>query len=703
MSICLINPPQLQLREPTAYIPLGLAYVAAKHPDCSIVNWAAGIVEEDLPACNTYGITCQSATYNATKEVISTIRRLYPSSKIIIGGVLPSVDPGIAKTLQADYLFSGLYTGIRECLPDRSKFKREHVINLTGVHGSMKPSTFLISSMSCPYLCLPKSELVLMSNLKSKKPISEIVAGDMVASIDLYGNICPSRVLASRCTGHRSDIIMIRTSDNKVLRCTKNHRILTTTGWVEAGNLVIGDYIGVRQIQEDSQNKRKMSSISIKKYGEYKEEKKDNDSQQPYEKSRYQSKGKYFNQKTEQGNKRKNKKALGRWENNWSSYICEAKESCQRAYEEEQSNEESNFTSQGNLSHETETFCKSQNVRGKMVPETSWPKQSGIKDREIINSIGIQICWGREILDRPLRKREMSKSRFFMGERDNQSRSSIQFNVLAQSSFSQRFRDDERLSISRMESLCNRRENDDRYPCYDKAGNGLVGYSQITSIDICSAEYVYDIETSPHHNFIASDVVVHNCKFCEKGHEMYKQVIYRDPSHVVEELNQLKSEYGIQHVRFTDDCFTLNKKRTIELCQYVAKTGLTYVCITRTDRVDRDILQALADSGCTQIFYGIESGSQRILDAMQKDLTVEQNITAIKLTQEYGIKAKALLMIGYPGETEEDKQMTLDFVKVSQPDLWVLSKWTTGDYFYADNDPEWLGFKNRISECLEPS
>lgn len=342
MGICLINPPQTQLKNPTAYIPLGLAYIAAKHPDCTVVNWASGIVESELPDTSTFGITCQTATYQSTREVISTIRTLRPKAHIVVGGALPSSAPYLASKLEADEVYSGFYADIRDYLPDRSKFNRNHLIDLTGVHGSLKPSTHMMASVGCPY----------------------------------------------------------------------------------------------------------------------------------------------------------------------------------------------------------------------------------------------------------------------------------------------------------------------------------------------------------------------SCKFCEKRHSMYRQYIYRTPEHILQEWDQLWKDYGIQHIRFSDDCFTANKKHTLELCEALTTRPQTYICITRTDRVDSEIFKALADSGCVQIDFGIESGSQRILDLMGKEVTVEQNLKSIQLAHEHGIKVKAFLMMNYPSETDTDRESTIQFVKDAKPEFFQLASYTSNDYFYLDNDTQWINFRSRIEQCI---
>jgi len=230
---------------------------------------------------------------------------------------------------------------------------------------------------------------------------------------------------------------------------------------------------------------------------------------------------------------------------------------------------------------------------------------------------------------------------------------------------------------------------------------------------------------SPHRDLFSNDVIINltgihgsfnpsttmvssrgcpfNCAFCCKGHKMFRGHRIRSAASIVEEMEQLNQRYGIKHIRFVDDCFTLHKKRTLELCEALKDIDMTFMIITRVDTVDREILTALNKVGCIQIDYGIESGSQRVLNLMNKRVTVEQNKNAIHLAKECGLKVKTFLMMGFPGETKDDRQATLDFLKETKPDDFTLSYYSPyidGEYFYPDDCKEWREFREQIQEMI---
>ena len=193
----------------------------------------------------------------------------------------------------------------------------------------------------------------------------------------------------------------------------------------------------------------------------------------------------------------------------------------------------------------------------------------------------------------------------------------------------------------------------------------------------------------------------YNCSFCDKAHGMSSVYRMRSPEMVIQEIISLNSTYDIKHVRFVDDCLTCNEAYTIELCGKLKSVPVSFICITRADRVNERIMKALASAGCTQIDFGIESGSQRILDLMNKRTTVEQNGKAIQLAKENGIKVKAFLMMDYPSEFDSDKRKTLEFVDKYKPDMFSLSKYSSDEYFYPDNNKEWISFKEEIEKLLQ--
>jgi len=161
-----------------------------------------------------------------------------------------------------------------------------------------------------------------------------------------------------------------------------------------------------------------------------------------------------------------------------------------------------------------------------------------------------------------------------------------------------------------------------------------------------------------------------NCAFCLASDMCGKEFRARSPKKVVDELEWLRDEHGADAFAFYDDTFTYDKKRAFDICDEIIarKISMPWDCRTRVDQVTTEMLQKMKAAGCKLIHYGVESGSQEMLNAMRKGTTVEQNERAIKLTKEAGIGAAISVVVGYPGETPEMLQKTVAFMKKTKPD-----------------------------------
>jgi anaerobic magnesium-protoporphyrin IX monomethyl ester cyclase len=161
-----------------------------------------------------------------------------------------------------------------------------------------------------------------------------------------------------------------------------------------------------------------------------------------------------------------------------------------------------------------------------------------------------------------------------------------------------------------------------------------------------------------------------HCAWCSSevfGHT-HRQ---RSPKDVVDEMLMLKQRYNPDIMWISDDVLTINKKWTHEFIREVKARNAQhpYECLSRVDLVDREILKGLHETGCFRIWYGAESGSQKILDSMQKETTVPQVREAARITQEMGMQAGFFILLGYPEETTTDIRMTIDFLKETRPDV----------------------------------
>ena len=149
----------------------------------------------------------------------------------------------------------------------------------------------------------------------------------------------------------------------------------------------------------------------------------------------------------------------------------------------------------------------------------------------------------------------------------------------------------------------------------------------------------------------------------------------RSPERVVAELARLTAQYAPDQFWFVDDVFTINHNWLEGFARALDAAGLRvrYECITRADRMNARVVELLARTGCVRVWIGAESGSQRILDAMQRQVKVEQVTAMIRAASDAGIQTGTFLMLGYPGETESDIVATEQYLRDARPDLFTVT------------------------------
>lgn len=169
---------------------------------------------------------------------------------------------------------------------------------------------------------------------------------------------------------------------------------------------------------------------------------------------------------------------------------------------------------------------------------------------------------------------------------------------------------------------------------------------------------------------ITSRGCVFSCGYCSSSLIMGKKFRARSPENVVDEIEELVDKYKIRDIAFLDDTFMLSKKRAQAISDEIRERGLdmAFVASSRVDTVDRQLLARLKNSGMDTLYYGVESGSQRVLDLMRKGITLNQAEDAVKTAKDIGIDVVASFIIGYPGETAEEIDQTIDFSIKLDPD-----------------------------------
>jgi anaerobic magnesium-protoporphyrin IX monomethyl ester cyclase len=174
---------------------------------------------------------------------------------------------------------------------------------------------------------------------------------------------------------------------------------------------------------------------------------------------------------------------------------------------------------------------------------------------------------------------------------------------------------------------------------------------------------------------ITSRGCVYNCGYCSSSLIMGKKFRSRSPENVADEIEELVHQYGVRDLAFMDDTFMLNKKRAGEIAGEIKSRDLdvSFVASSRVDSVNQDLLFKLKEAGMNTLYYGVESGSQRILDLMKKGITLEQAERAVKGAKEAGLKVLTSFILGYPGETAQDLDRTIDFSIKLDPDYSQFS------------------------------
>jgi radical SAM superfamily enzyme YgiQ (UPF0313 family) len=161
----------------------------------------------------------------------------------------------------------------------------------------------------------------------------------------------------------------------------------------------------------------------------------------------------------------------------------------------------------------------------------------------------------------------------------------------------------------------------------------------------------------------------YHCNWC--SHSVYgKTHRRRSPKSVVDEIEWLLQRYSPDMLWLADDVFTIHHGWLRDYAAEMQRRGfhVPFECITRADRLNDTVAEILAGLGCFRVWIGSESGSQRILDAMQRGVTVAQVQNAVRLCKQNGIQTGMFLMWGYEGEQIEDIQATVDHVKQCRPD-----------------------------------
>jgi anaerobic magnesium-protoporphyrin IX monomethyl ester cyclase len=166
-----------------------------------------------------------------------------------------------------------------------------------------------------------------------------------------------------------------------------------------------------------------------------------------------------------------------------------------------------------------------------------------------------------------------------------------------------------------------------------------------------------------------------HCVFCASFNAHGRRFRPHSPEYVLEEIDQLVNKYGIRHLHFVDDTFTLDKKRAYAICEGIIarKYHIKWHCYARVDNIDRPFLALMKKAGLFSIFYGIETGDPAVLKSLKKGTTLEQARNAMALSNDLGLKTICSFLFGNQKDTPSTIRETLRFALELKPTIASLN------------------------------
>ena len=205
------------------------------------------------------------------------------------------------------------------------------------------------------------------------------------------------------------------------------------------------------------------------------------------------------------------------------------------------------------------------------------------------------------------------------------------------------------------------------FPAYDK----LEGYPETYKLPI------FNYPKAPNSSCISSRGCPYACSYCDRS-VFQRSFRYNSAEYMYEHLRYLKERFGIRHINFYDDLFTLNRKRVEDFTLMLINRPLrmTFNCAARAEHIDLDLLRQMKAAGCWMISLGIETGDEKLLAQHRSNADLRLLADKIRLIKQAKIRTKGLLMMGLPGETESSVKKSMDYVFSLPIDDFNLAKFT---------------------------
>ncbi len=200
------------------------------------------------------------------------------------------------------------------------------------------------------------------------------------------------------------------------------------------------------------------------------------------------------------------------------------------------------------------------------------------------------------------------------------------------------------------------------------------------------------------------------CAYCSSHTIWTRKVRYRSPENVVAEMESLHRDFGVQRFSFLDDTFTMNRKWASSICDGIRTSEIKarWGCYTRLDVLTEQLLTTMQSAGLAEVDVGIETGSQRVADFLQKDIKLDRVRDMAAVLNRRRVNWNAFIMMGLPDETLEDIQATVDFIHDVKPIRCILSVFTPypGDRLYdlcrerdlIPEKPDWSRYSHHSPE-----
>lgn len=196
---------------------------------------------------------------------------------------------------------------------------------------------------------------------------------------------------------------------------------------------------------------------------------------------------------------------------------------------------------------------------------------------------------------------------------------------------------------------------------------------------------------------------IYACKFCYCSKFKYA-LRFRSPKNVIKEISYYVENYQTKKIFFVDDTFTVNREYVKSICKLMIKKEfkVNWTCTTRAKKIDLELLHLMKRAGCKSIHIGVESGSPRMLEFIDKKINIDDVINAAKLIKDTGIECRLFFMAGLPTENPYDLRCTMDLIRQVNPDETIISMYVPipgtplydliCDQFYPFNQIDWTTF-----------